>query len=117
MISDTDDQIQKVIRKEYLNKKVTLLAPIIKSRKGHYRELFDSLARQGFSKVRVNRIVMDLSPGMKVDRYKTHDIELVIDRLTVKEDPEFLKRLDMFHELQHDEQARTKPMKAEEFTK
>jgi excinuclease ABC subunit A len=94
MISYTDDQIQKLIRKEYLNKKVTLLAPIIKSRKGHYRELFDSLARQGFSKVRVNRIVMDLSPGMKVDRYKTHDIELVIDRLTVKEDPEFLKRLD-----------------------
>ena len=94
MISYTDDQIQKLIRKEYRNKKVTLLAPIIKSRKGHYRELFDSLARQGFSKVRVDQIVVDLRPGMKVDRYKTHDIELVIDRFTVKEDPEFLKRLD-----------------------
>lgn len=94
MVSYTDSQIQKLICEEYLGKKITLLAPIIKSRKGHYRELFDSLSRQGFSKVRVDQNVIDLRPGMKVDRYKTHDIELVIDRFSVKEDKEFLKRLE-----------------------
>ena len=94
MINYTDDQIQDLILKEYIDKKVILLAPIVKSRKGHYRELFDSLSRQGFSKVRVNSIVVDLTPGMKVDRYKTHDIELVIDRFIVKNDNDFSKRLE-----------------------
>jgi len=79
---------------DYKNKKISLLAPIIKSRKGHYRELFDSLSRQGFSKVRVDQMITDLTPGMKLDRYKTHDIELVIDRFTVKQDAPFLKRLE-----------------------
>ena len=94
MVSYTEEQIQKLILDEYIDKKVILLAPIIKSRKGHYRELFDSLSKQGFSKVRVDGHVVDLTPGMKVDRYKTHDIELVIDRFTVKTDTAFLKRLN-----------------------
>ncbi len=94
MVSYTEEQIQTLILDEYTDKKVVLLAPIIKSRKGHYRELFDSLSKQGFSKVRVDGHVVDLSPGMKVDRYKTHDIELVIDRFTVKRDTAFLKRLN-----------------------
>ena len=94
MVSYTEEQIQKLILDEYTDKKVILLAPIIKSRKGHYRELFDSLSKQGFSKVRVDGHVVDLTPGMKVDRYKTHDIELVIDRFTVKTDTSFLKRLN-----------------------
>lgn len=94
MVSYTEEQIQKLILDEYTDKKVILLAPIIKSRKGHYRELFDSLSKQGFSKVRVDGHVVDLTPGMKVDRYKTHDIELVIDRFTVKTDTAFLKRLN-----------------------
>lgn len=94
MVSYTEEQIQKLILDEYIDKKVILLAPIIKSRKGHYRELFDSLSKQGFSKVRVDGHVVDLNPGMKVDRYKTHDIELVIDRFTVKTDTAFLKRLN-----------------------
>lgn len=93
MVSYTEEQIQNLIVNEYLDKKVMLLAPIIKSRKGHYRELFDSLSKQGFSKVRIDGQVVDLTPGMKVDRYKTHDIELVIDRFTVKQEEEFLKRL------------------------
>ncbi len=93
MVSYTEEQIQNLIVNEYLDKKVMLLAPIIKSRKGHYRELFDSLSKQGFSKVRIDGQVVDLTPGMKVDRYKTHDIELVIDRFTVKQEKEFLKRL------------------------
>ena len=94
MVSYTEEQIQKLILEDYQDQKVVLLAPIIKSRKGHYRELFDSLSKQGFSKVRVDGHVVDLTPGMKVDRYKTHDIELVIDRFTVKKDEEFLKRLN-----------------------
>ena len=94
MVSYTEEQIQNLIVNDYFGKKVILLAPVIKSRKGHYRELFDSLSRQGFSKVRIDGQVFDLTPGMKVDRYKTHDIELVIDRFTVKKDEEFLKRLN-----------------------
>jgi len=94
MVCYTDAQILKLICKDYKNKKISLLAPIIKSRKGHYRELFDSLSRQGFSKVRVDQMITDLTPGMKLDRYKTHDIELVIDRFTVKQDAPFLKRLE-----------------------
>jgi len=61
MVSYTDSQILKLISEEYQNKKISLLAPIIKSRKGHYRELFDSLSRQGFSKVRVDQVITDLS--------------------------------------------------------
>jgi len=94
MISYNEEQIQSLLLEEYLEQKVILLTPIIKSRKGHYRELFDSLAKQGFSKVRVDGQVVDLTPGMKVDRYKTHDIELVIDRFTVKKEETFLKRLN-----------------------
>jgi excinuclease ABC subunit A len=94
MVSYTEEQIQNLIVNDYFGKKVILLAPVIKSRKGHYRELFDSLSRQGFSKVRIDGQVFDLTPGMKVDRYKTHDIELVIDRFTVKKDEEFIKRLN-----------------------
>ena len=94
MVSYTEEQIQNLIVNDYFGKKVILLAPVIKSRKGHYRELFDSLSRQGFSKVRIDGQVFDLTPGMKIDRYKTHDIELVIDRFTVKKDEEFFKRLN-----------------------
>jgi excinuclease ABC subunit A len=94
MVSYTEEQIQNLIVNDYFGKKVILLAPVIKSRKGHYRELFDSLSKQGFSKVRIDGQVFDLAPGMKVDRYKTHDIELVIDRFTVKKDEEFIKRLN-----------------------
>ncbi|MGB2475783.1 MAG: excinuclease ABC subunit UvrA [Flavobacteriaceae bacterium] len=93
MVSYSDDQIISLILAEYSNKKVMLLAPIIKSRKGHYRELFDNLARQGFVKVRIDGVVVELSPGMKVDRYKTHDIELVVDRMTITETENNVKRL------------------------
>ncbi|MGA0316682.1 MAG: excinuclease ABC subunit UvrA [Flavobacteriaceae bacterium] len=93
MVRYTTEQIQTLLLKDYSGKKVVLLAPIVKARKGHYRELFDSLAKQGFSKVRVDGQLVDLTPGMKVDRYKIHDIELVIDRLSIKNDEEGLKRL------------------------
>lgn len=93
MVSYTDDQIIDLILGDYIQKKVMLLAPIIKSRKGHYRELFENLARQGFVKVRVDGVVVELSRGMKVDRYKTHDIELVVDRMTIINSENSIKRL------------------------
>ena len=93
MVSYTDDQIIDLILRDYAQKKVMLLAPIIKSRKGHYRELFENLARQGFVKVRVDGVVVELSRGMKVDRYKTHDIELVVDRMTITNSENSIKRL------------------------
>src|SRR5690606_3466482 len=63
-------------------------APLVRGRKGHYRELFDQLRKQGYTKVRIDGEVVDLAPKMQVDRYKTHDIELVVDRLSVQPDKE-----------------------------
>ena len=93
MVSYTDEQISALILQEYAGRKVVLMAPIIKARKGHYRELFENLSRQGFMKVRVDGHIVDLSPGMKVDRYKTHDIELVVDRLKISPTETGVKRL------------------------
>ena len=83
MVSYSDEQIQELILKEFEGRKVSVLAPVIRSRKGHYRELFEQIGKQGFIKVRVDGEIFDLVSGMKVDRYKIHDIEIVIDRLLV----------------------------------
>ena len=93
MVNYSDDQIIHLILEEYMDKKVIILSPLIKARKGHYRELFDSLSRQGFLRVRVDGEILDLTPGMRVDRYKTHDIELIVDRIRIKQDENYLKRL------------------------
>ena len=93
MVSYSDDQIKELIYQEFNGKKINILAPVIRSRKGHYRELFEQIAKQGFLKVRVNGTIKDLEYGMKVDRYKTHDIEIVIDRVAVKQDEDTDKRL------------------------
>jgi excinuclease ABC subunit A len=93
MVSYTDEQIKKLIIESYRSKKINVLAPIIKSRKGHYRELFEQIAKQGFVKVRVDGEVKDIVKGMKVDRYKIHDIEIVIDRLKVVETEDLHKRI------------------------
>ena len=93
MVSYSDDQIKGLIKEDYNDKKINVLAPIIKSRKGHYRELFEQIAKQGFVKVRVDGEIKDIVKGMKVDRYKTHDIEIVIDRLKVNESADLDKRL------------------------
>ena len=66
-------------------KKVYFLAPVVKGRKGHYKELFEQLRRKGFLNVRINNEIKELTPGMKLDRYKTHFIELVIDKFKVGE--------------------------------
>ena len=93
MVSYSDDQIKSLILEDFMDKKVSILAPVIRSRKGHYRELFEQIAKQGFLKVRVDGVVVDITKGMKVDRYKNHDIEIVIDRLKISEGTDNDKRL------------------------
>lgn len=85
MVSYTDEQIKELIIASYQNKRINILAPVIKSRKGHYRELFDHISKQGFVKIRADGEIINLAPGLKLDRYKTHDIEIVIDRLVINE--------------------------------
>lgn len=83
MVRYSDDQIIELILEKYKNKKINLLAPIVRGRKGHYRELFEDLRKKGFSKVRIDGEIVDITPKMQVDRYKIHDIELVVDRLEI----------------------------------
>jgi excinuclease ABC subunit A len=83
MIKYSDEEIIRILRKDLANKKVQLLAPVIKGRKGHYKELFVQIQRQGFQKVRVDGDVLDLDSNIVLDRYKVHDIEIVVDRLKV----------------------------------
>ena len=85
MVSYSDDQIKELITEDFKDQRINILAPVVRSRKGHYRELFESIAKQGFVKVRVDGEIRDIVKGMKIDRYKTHDIEIVIDRLQVSE--------------------------------
>ena len=83
MISYTDEQINKLIEDHYDGKDITIMAPVIKSRKGHYRELFQTFIKQGFLKARIDEEILDLKAGLELDRYKTHDIELIIDNIKV----------------------------------
>jgi excinuclease ABC subunit A len=92
MVSYSDEQIKNLILKDFDGKKIAILAPLIKSRKGHYRELFEQISKQGFIRVRVDGKIQEIEKGMKLDRYKTHDIEVVIDRLAVNTSVE--KRLE-----------------------
>ncbi|OCK42970.1 excinuclease ABC subunit A [Tenacibaculum soleae] len=92
MVSYSDEQIKQLILKDFNEKRIAILAPLIKSRKGHYRELFEQISKQGFVRVRVDGEIKEIVKGMKLDRYKTHDIEVVIDRLAVNSKSE--KRLE-----------------------
>jgi excinuclease ABC subunit A len=83
MVKYSDEQIVDLILKHYEGKKVVLLAPKVKGRKGHYRELFEQILKMGFTKVRVDGEVKDIEKGMRLDRYKIHDIDIVIDRLQI----------------------------------
>jgi len=91
MVSYSDDQIKNLILNDFKDKRIAVLAPVVKSRKGHYRELFEQISKQGFVKVRVDGEIREIEKGMRLDRYKTHDIEVVIDRLIVNSSSE--KRL------------------------
>lgn len=86
MVKQSQDQIIDQILSQFENQKVTLLAPVVKGRKGHYRELFVQIAKLGYTKVRVDNEVQDITPKMQLDRYKIHDIEIVVDRLIPKAD-------------------------------
>jgi excinuclease ABC subunit A len=83
MVRYSDDQIIALILEKYDTRKINLLAPIVKGRKGHYRELFEDIRKKGFNKVRIDGAIVDITPKMQVDRYKIHDIEIVVDRLEV----------------------------------
>ena len=85
MVKYTQEQIVELIVNQYNGCRTMILAPVVRSRKGHYRELFESLQRKGFLRVRVDGVVSELEPGMQVDRYKTHNIEVVVDRIRVSD--------------------------------
>ncbi len=93
MVSYDDEQIKELITQDFAGKRINILAPIIRARKGHYAELFQQIAKQGFLKVRINGEIKDITTGMKLDRYKTHDIEIVIDRMVIEDTPDNEKRL------------------------
>lgn len=93
MVSYSDEQIKELIKENFAGKRINVLAPVIRARKGHYAELFQQIAKQGFVKVRVNGEIRDIIAGMKLDRYKTHDIEIVIDRLQIDDTDDIDKRL------------------------
>ena len=86
MVKFTEEQVLESISERFADQKIMILAPLVRSRKGHYRELFDQVRKQGYTKVRVDGEILDLVPEMQTDRYKIHDIEVVIDRLRMGED-------------------------------
>lgn len=85
MVSYTEEQILETIRQNYQNEKIYLLAPVVRARKGHYHELFIQLSKKGFSQARIDGILQEIEQDLKLDRYKTHDIEVVVDRWIVGE--------------------------------
>ena len=86
MVKYTEERVLEMIQNDYAGRKILILAPVVRSRKGHYRELFESMRRKGYLHVRVDGELMEITSGMKVDRYKNHNIEVVIDRLAVPSD-------------------------------
>lgn len=85
MVRYTDEQIVNLILQDFKDKKTGILAPVVRSRKGHYKELFEQLRRKGYLYVRINGEVTEIRPGLKLDRYKTHHIELLVDKMKVSE--------------------------------
>ncbi len=86
MVKYTEEQIIQNIQERFSSRRIGILAPVVRSRKGHYRELFEQIRKQGYTKVRVDGEIVDVTPGMQVDRYKIHDIEIVVDRLKIGDD-------------------------------
>jgi excinuclease ABC subunit A len=86
MVRFTEEQIVESIIERFADQKIVILAPMVRSRKGHYRELFEQIRKQGYTKVRVDGDIAEITPGMQLDRYKIHDIEVVVDRIRVGDD-------------------------------
>lgn len=101
MVRQTEDQIIDQIFNYFLNKKLSILAPVVKGRKGHYRELFEQIRKMGYSKVRIDGEMVDLEPKMQVDRYKIHDIEIVVDRVLAEESDRYRISQSLKTALQH----------------
>ena len=92
MVKYTEEKVINMIQNDYAGRKILILAPLVHGRKGHYRELFESMRKKGYLHIRIDGEVQEIKQGMKVDRYKTHDIEVVIDRIAVKGADERLKK-------------------------
>jgi excinuclease ABC subunit A len=101
MVRQTEDQIIDQIFNNFLNKKLSILAPVVKGRKGHYRELFEQVRKMGYSKVRIDGEMVELAPKMQVDRYKIHDIEIVVDRVLAEENDRYRISQSLKTALQH----------------
>lgn len=86
MVRYSEEQITQMIMEQFNNKRINVLAPVVRGRKGHYRDLFEQIRQQGYIKVRIDGEIREITFGMQLDRYKTHDIEIVIDRLAVHDD-------------------------------
>lgn len=95
MVKYTNDQIVEMLERDYADKRVFILAPLVRNRKGHYRELFEQMMKKGFLQVRINGVIQELVHGMKLDRYKNHNIEVVVDKLRVQSGEECTSRLRM----------------------
>ena len=91
MVKYSEEKIIDIITADYGNRDITILAPLVKGRKGHYRDLFEQVAKKGFLRVRVDGEVKEIAYKMQVDRYKVHDIELVVDRLRADRSPDRLR--------------------------
>ncbi|MFV0545020.1 MAG: excinuclease ABC subunit UvrA [Bacteroides sp.] len=85
MVKYTEEQVLDLILKDYHHKKIYMLAPLVRARKGHYKDLFEQIRRKGYLYVRVDGVITEITHGMKLDRYKNHDIEVVIDKLVVED--------------------------------
>jgi len=101
MVRQTEDQIIDQLFENFLGQKLSILAPVVKGRKGHYRELFEQIRKMGFAKVRVDGQILDVVPKMQVDRYKIHDIEIVIDRIVAEEEDRYRITQSLKTALQH----------------
>jgi len=101
MVRQSEDQIIDQILSKYTNQKLIILAPVVKGRKGHYRELFEQIRKMGFVKVRLDGQIKDIVPKMQTDRYVTHDIEIVIDRIIVKNEERYRISQTIHTALQH----------------
>ena len=103
MIAYSEEQMKERILSDFEQKKIMILGSLVRGRKGHYRELFEQVRKTGYTKIRVDGEMLDLTPGLSVDRYKVHDIEVVVDRIQVTEDklPRINEALQMALRLGH----------------
>ena len=92
MVKYTEERVVDMIQHDYTGRKIFILAPLVRSRKGHYRELFESMRRKGYLNIRIDGQLQEITRGMKVDRYKNHDIEVVIDKMAVSGEIDRLKK-------------------------